>query len=289
VFSDDPEFGVMKASYREHIGGASRFKEVVPINDEMTRAKIHQTYRLKYLKDVVLARILDDPTFSVLNSYIYFNEVDIVIALRDDKTFLTELFAIFPNPPSEPVIGPQLPSKEDSAAESSFEPTEQQRDGVFFLQQFCSMAKNLQPQHRVAFYRSLAERGLLRVVEFALSLDDDPAVRNAGIDLLMIIIDHDPGSVRKYCQRQHEAGTRALLVFLIDIFHTDPDLGLKAQLAEALRVLVQYGPEGLTAEVRCCSFFLSLLLGSSLFRPTLGVCSCSCGRPGCRKVSDLLL
>jgi hypothetical protein len=269
--ADDPEFAGMKASYREHIGGASRFKQVVPIHDEATRAKIHQTYRLKYLKDAVLARILDDPTFTVLNSYIFFNEVDIVVSLRDDKTFLPDLFAIFPGPPlqQQPVIGPQLPQTADKPAAPSppSEPTEQQRDGVLFLQQFCTMAKNLQPNHRVAFYRSLAERGLLRVIEFALSLDDDPSVRNAGIDVLMILIDHDPASVRNYCYTQHEAGTRALLVFLIDIFHTDPDLGLKAQLAEALRVLVQSGPEGMTAEVRPVTLFRSVYVLAECFPP----------------------
>jgi len=32
------------------------FREVVPISDTSVRAKIHQTYRMGYLKDVILPR-----------------------------------------------------------------------------------------------------------------------------------------------------------------------------------------------------------------------------------------
>lgn len=67
----DPDFPSHKANHRQWLSNNGRYKEVVPIEDELTRRKIHQTYRLQYLKDVVLARILDDPTFSVLNSLIF--------------------------------------------------------------------------------------------------------------------------------------------------------------------------------------------------------------------------
>ena len=52
------------------------FKEVVPIADAALRAKIHQTYRLAYLKDVVLPRVLDDATFATFSSLILFNNVE---------------------------------------------------------------------------------------------------------------------------------------------------------------------------------------------------------------------
>jgi protein phosphatase-4 regulatory subunit 3 len=64
----DPDFPSHKANHRHWLGKEGRYKEVVRIDDELVRKKIHHTYRLQYLKDVVLARILDDPTFSVLNS-----------------------------------------------------------------------------------------------------------------------------------------------------------------------------------------------------------------------------
>ncbi|EIE26200.1 DUF625-domain-containing protein [Coccomyxa subellipsoidea C-169] len=68
------------------------FKEVVPIADPGLRAKIHQTYRLAYLKDVVLPRVLDDATFATFSSLILFNNVEVVMALQNDARFLPDLF-----------------------------------------------------------------------------------------------------------------------------------------------------------------------------------------------------
>lgn len=53
------------------------FKEVVPIEDAAVRAKIHQTYRMGYLKDVVLPRVLDDSTFATLSSLMLFNNIEV--------------------------------------------------------------------------------------------------------------------------------------------------------------------------------------------------------------------
>ena len=58
------------------------FKEVVPIQDATIRAKIHQTYRIGYLKDVILPRVLDDATFGTLTSIMLFNNVEVVLALQ---------------------------------------------------------------------------------------------------------------------------------------------------------------------------------------------------------------
>lgn len=49
------------------------FKEAIPIKDPMVLSKIHQTYRVGYLKDVVLPRVLDEATVANLNSIIHSN------------------------------------------------------------------------------------------------------------------------------------------------------------------------------------------------------------------------
>ena len=74
----DPDFPSHRANHRQYLSDSSKFKEVVPMPSPEVTQKIHTTYRLQYLKDVVLARVLDDPTFNVLNSLIFFNQVDIV-------------------------------------------------------------------------------------------------------------------------------------------------------------------------------------------------------------------
>lgn len=251
--ADDPEFPTMKAAYREHLADASRFKEVVPIRSGPIKNKIHQTYRLQYLKDVILARILDDATFGMINSFIFYHQVDIVNHLQHNQAFLHELFGLFGVEPSKlgpttrakqaaNFIGPSLPSANGiSAADAAAQ--QRQRDGIHFLQQFCMMAKNLQMAARNTFYRSLAERGLYRVLEYALENLREPSVRVATVDVLMILIDHDPSGVRSYCLLSHEAGKRTLIAFLIDLFLHEEDLGIQAQMAEAIRILVQTHPQ----------------------------------------------
>ncbi|GAA5999884.1 Psy2p [Rhodotorula paludigena] len=96
VFEYDPEFPTMRASYREHLSSPTAFIPVVPpsLLPASLLAKIHQTHRLHYLKDVVLARILEDSTFSMLNSAIYFNEVDIVNEIAGERELMREVFRI---------------------------------------------------------------------------------------------------------------------------------------------------------------------------------------------------
>src|SRR6266542_2891188 len=85
--ADDPDFPTHKANHRQYLSDKTRYKEVVPIKDPIILRKIRHTWRLQYLKDVVLARILDDPTFSVLNSLIFFNQVDILQHLQANTPF----------------------------------------------------------------------------------------------------------------------------------------------------------------------------------------------------------
>ena len=71
----DPEL-IEQQHHRSFLRDKVVFKEVVPIQDAALRAKIHQTYRLAYLKDVVLPRVLDDATFATFSSLILFNNVE---------------------------------------------------------------------------------------------------------------------------------------------------------------------------------------------------------------------
>lgn len=189
---------------------------MVPIKDPDIKKKIHWTYRLQYLKDVVLARILDDPTFSVLNSLIFFNQVDILQHLQSNQAFLKELFSIFHSTESAPA---------------------QKRDGVLFIQQCCSIAKNLQGPVRTQLYSHFIQNGLFAVIDFAL-LHEDPSVRIAGTDALVAMIDHDPTMMRALIFRQITDKQKPLTDTLIELLLGEQDLGVKAQIADAIRVLL---------------------------------------------------
>lgn len=213
---DDPDFPSHKANHRQFLSDKSKFKEVVPIKDPEIKKKIHSTYRLQYLKDVVLARILDDPTFSVLNSLIFFNQVDILQHLQSNQAFLKELFSIFHSEDSEP---------------------SKKKNGVLFIQQCCSIAKNLQAPARTQLYTHFIQNGLFIVIDFAL-LHRDASVRIAGTDVLVAMIDHDPAMMRAFIFRQINDKQKPLTDTLIELLLGEQDLGVKAQIADAIRVLL---------------------------------------------------
>lgn len=219
----DPDFPSHKANHRHWLGNQGRYKEVVPIEEEQIRRKIHQTYRLQYLKDVVLARILDDPTFSVLNSLIFFNQVDIVQHLQANAAFLNELFGIF------------RPTNSDQ---------KRKKEAVLFIQQCCAIAKNIQPPARQTLYNNFIVHGLLSVIHFGLR-HHDVGVRVGATDILISIIDHDPQMIRQTLYRQLHENQTLLTDSLIDLLLVEVDLGVKSQISEALRVLLDPGPQQL--------------------------------------------
>ncbi|XP_004500670.1 uncharacterized protein [Cicer arietinum] len=93
----DPEITCVQ-HHREFLKDHVVFKEAIPIKDPIALAKIHQTYRVGYLKDVVLARVLDDTTSATITSIIHANNAFVIAMLKDDNTFIQELFARLKSP-----------------------------------------------------------------------------------------------------------------------------------------------------------------------------------------------
>ncbi|KAB8067139.1 component of IIS longevity pathway SMK-1-domain-containing protein [Aspergillus leporis] len=212
----DPEFPTHKANHRQYLADQSRYKEVVPIKDALIRRKIRYTWRLQYLKDVVLARILDDPTFSVLNSLIFFNQVEIVNHIQSNGPFLKELFLVFD------------PRNADA---------KRKEDAVQFLHQCAAIAKNLQAPARANLFANFISHGLFAVIAFAIK-HLNPAMRTTGIDILVALLDHDPIMMRGYMLKAVNEKKMPLTDTLIDLLHLESDLGVKNQLADAVKVLL---------------------------------------------------
>ncbi|KAI6247570.1 hypothetical protein HI914_04327 [Erysiphe necator] len=211
----DPDFPTHKANHRQWLAKEGRYKEVVHIDDDVCR-KIHSTYRLQYLKDVVLARILDDPTFSVLNSLIFFNQVDIVQHLQSNPLLLKNLFSIF------------------RAQQTN---QKRKKEAVLFIQQCCAIGKTLQPNARQQLYDNLLSHGLLSVINFSLR-HSDPGIRAGATDVLVSMIDHDPQMIRQTIFRQMSEKQTPLTDSLIDLLLVEFDLGVKAQISDAIKVLL---------------------------------------------------
>ncbi|NXF42777.1 P4R3B phosphatase, partial [Oceanites oceanicus] len=95
----DPSLAQPKR-HREFLTKTAKFKEVIPITDSELRQKIHQTYRVQYIQDIILPTpsVFEENFLSTLTSFIFFNKVEIVSMLQgmDDlqvRSAATDIFS----------------------------------------------------------------------------------------------------------------------------------------------------------------------------------------------------
>lgn len=193
MFSDDVIFDVVGCleydpssptpkRHREYLRQQAKFREAIPIKNQELLSKIHQTFRVQYIQDVVLPTpsVFEDNMLSTLNSFIYFNKVEIVSLLQEDEKFLTEIFTMLTDVNT---------------------PDSKRRDLVLFLKEFCNYSQNLQAQAKEAFYKTLTNLGILPALEITLAMDDQKT-KAASIDILTYVVEFSPSVVREYTLQQ---------------------------------------------------------------------------------------
>jgi protein phosphatase-4 regulatory subunit 3 len=111
---------------------------------------------------------------------------------------------------------------------------------VLFIQQCCAIAKNLQGPARQQLYNNFLGHGLLGVINYALR-HSDVGVRVGATDVLVSMIDHDPHMIRQTIFRQISEKQTPLTDSLIDLLLVEVDLGVKAQIADAIKILLEPG------------------------------------------------
>lgn len=179
----DPMFPEYKSNLRTHFRLDNKFKEVVPIQDTDILTKIHLTSRLQLLKDV-LARFLDETTFAVMSSMIYFNQWTIVMALQSSDYF-SKFFQLYIVP------YPQHSTIKD------------RRDGVQFIHNISLSTKGFQTTQKQKTFTTLAEKGLFDLLQFAIA-DSNTKIKMLGTELLAVLIELDPQIVRSFVKAQIE-------------------------------------------------------------------------------------
>ncbi|KAK7264697.1 hypothetical protein RJT34_32307 [Clitoria ternatea] len=208
----DPEVSSVQ-HHRKFLKEHVVFKEAIPIKDPVVLSKIHQTYRVGFLKDVVLARILDEATGASLNSIIHSNNAFVVSLLKDDNTFIQELFARLKSPTTS---------------------QESKKNLVYFLHEFCSLSKSLQMVQQLRLFRDLMNEGIFDVVTNVLQSQDKKFVLT-GTDILILFLNQDPNLLRSYVVRQEGV---ALLGLLVKGMLTDFGENMHCQFLEILRSML---------------------------------------------------
>lgn len=242
MFSEDTIFDVIGCleyeptgnppkRHREYLRQQAKFKEAIPIRNPELLSKIHQTFRVQYIQDVVLPTpsVFEDNMLSTLSSFIFFNKIEIVTLVQEDEKFLVELFQMLTDE-----------STQDA----------KRRDLVLFLKEFCNYSQNLQPQAKETFYKTLTNLDILPALEITLA-SEDAKTKTASIDILTYIVEFSPSVVRAYTLQQanNTDEDHMLLNIIMEqmICDSDPELGGAVQLMGVLRILLD--PENMLASV----------------------------------------
>ena len=197
MFSEDTIFDVVGClefepgnptpkSHREYLKSMAKFHQVIPITNTELLSKIHQTYRVQYIQDVVLPTpsVFEENMLSTLSSFVFFNKVEIVSLILEDEKFLADLFSEL---------------KDAKTGE------ERRKELVLFLKEFCQFSQTLQPQSRDSFYKTLSNLGVLQGLEMTLQ-SSVKETKAASVDIFLFIVDFSPSLVREYMLQQVSAG-----------------------------------------------------------------------------------
>jgi len=215
--------------HRQYLRSIAQFHQVLPISNPELMSKIHQTYRVQYIQDVVLPTpsVFEENMLSTLSSFIFFNKVDIVSQIQEDEKFLDELFT-------------QL--KDDKTDET------RRMELVLFLKEFCTFSQTLQQQAREQFYKTLNSLEVLKALEITLA-SQNRRTKTASIDILLFIVDFSPSMVREYMLQQLSSSVNDSLLMNVIIEQmscdNDPEMGNGVQLTGIIRTLLD--PENMLA------------------------------------------
>ncbi|XP_051945942.1 serine/threonine-protein phosphatase 4 regulatory subunit 3-B-like isoform X2 [Xyrauchen texanus] len=146
---------------------------------------------------------------------------------QEDEKILTEVFA-------------QL--TDESTEENK------RRELVNFFKEFCAFSQTLQPQNRDAFFKTLANLGILPALEIVMGMED-VQVKGAATDIFSYLVEFSPSMVREFVmQEPQQADDDVLLINGVIkqmICDSDPELGGAVQLMGLLRTLID--PENMLA------------------------------------------
>ncbi|KFB43318.1 AGAP003402-PA-like protein [Anopheles sinensis] len=211
-------------NHRQYLKKLVKFREAIPIRNADLLAKIHQTYRVQYIQDIVLPApsVFEDNMLNTLSSFIFFNKVEIVTLIQEDEKFLDDLFTMLTDPQT---------------------PDSKRRDSILFLKEFCNFSQYLQPQGKETFFKTLISLGVLPALEITLAINDKKT-KEASIDILIAIVEYSPSIIRDYTLQQYNNSDSDEDQNLINISieqmlsDSEPELGGAVQLMGVLRILL---------------------------------------------------
>ncbi|XP_001628838.2 serine/threonine-protein phosphatase 4 regulatory subunit 3A isoform X1 [Nematostella vectensis] len=205
--------------HRRFLRETAHFTEVLPITNAELVAKIHQTFRVQYIYDVILPppTVFEENMLASLHSYIFFNKIEIVTHLQEDDKFLRDLF---------------MELNDDETSE------ERRMKLVAFLKELVHFASQLQVHHKDEFFKTVSFHGLLPALEMLLAYDNK-SIKQAAVEMISQLVDISPYLVRDFIMKDGKTQEDEMLVNqLIDYMISDGDSGDAYQLASLIKSLL---------------------------------------------------
>ncbi|XP_058906599.1 protein PPP4R3C [Kogia breviceps] len=208
--------------HREFLTQNAKFREVIPITDCELRQKIHQTYRVQYIHDILFPTPskFQNRTLTSLTSFIFSNKVQIVHMLQEHEKYLAEVFAQIRDMNTD---------------------DEKWRDLVFFVKEFCAFSQLLHPKSKCSLFTTLTELGILPALKIVMCMDD-LQIRSAATDILADLVKYTPYMVQRFMmeEAQKSEDGKFFINLIIEqiICDTDLELGHAVHLTGLLCALL---------------------------------------------------
>lgn len=243
--------------HRLFLKESANFKEIIPITNSDIINKIHQTYRVQYIADVILPppSVFDDNMLASVHSFILFNRIEIATHLQDDEKFLADMFL-------------QL------ADEDTLE--EKKKQLVIFLKELVGFSLHFQLHQKDEFFKALTHHGLLPALEMLL-VSDNEEHRLASVEMFSQVVDISPYLVRDFIMKEAQTQEEDMLInHMIDYMICDGDTGNAYQLSQLIRTLLDPENMALGANKMEKSEFLSFFYKHSMHVLTAPLFATTC-------------
>ncbi|KNE58028.1 hypothetical protein AMAG_04854 [Allomyces macrogynus ATCC 38327] len=234
----DPTVHDLHGAFRSFMGQEARFVPVISCLPAEFAHKVKQVYRLQYLRDVALARYLDDPVFNIFTDVARRLNADLVRHLAQSQPFVDEMVQIF----SAGHVAASSDALPPPAAADGADIVERRRRAALFLKDLAGIIKQCALVQPTEVYATLFNKGLHRILRFGL-VDAVAETRQATAEFVTAALDVDRKLVQAMCLSVYRQQGTCLVHVLVQRLLDEPEEGLLQQLAETLKVLVE--PESL--------------------------------------------
>lgn len=211
-----------------------KFRLFIPIDDDEIIEKIHMNYRLGYLRDTALATGLDESNLQTISNLINNNNQELVQNILLNQENINLIFERLRN-----------------------DDIELRKEAISFLSELFSLSKGLQMQGRLnlmSSFKNIGDFNLLIFVKESISFHQDYSsqedvepsklleterIVSNSIDILMSYLQSFLVTISELSKTQQNTETEDLLKCLTNHMLNTPSQGIKLQIHELLRYILE--------------------------------------------------